>query len=120
MYGKRIIELRRKQGFTQAELAKIIGISRSALSLYEIEKREPDIDTLNRIASAFDVSIDYLLGHTNTKKNDDSKHDYFFFFFDHWTECKKRIRSKMQELFISEQDFQSETNIDIEKEISIE
>lgn len=39
MFGKRIVELRKRRGFTQAELAESIGISRSALSLYEIEKR---------------------------------------------------------------------------------
>ena len=62
MFGKRIMELRKSQGLTQAELAKSIGISRSALSLYEIEKREPDIDTLNKFASFFGRSVDYLLG----------------------------------------------------------
>lgn len=46
MFGKRIVELRKKLGLTQAELAGTLGISRSALSLYEIEKREPDIETL--------------------------------------------------------------------------
>ena len=67
MFGNRIIELRKEQGITQSELAKKIGISRSALSLYEIEKREPDIDTLNRLASYFNVWVDYLSGHSNQR-----------------------------------------------------
>ncbi len=62
MFGKRIVELRKKLGLTQAELAKAMGISRSALSLYEIEKREPDIETLRKLASLFNVSVDYILG----------------------------------------------------------
>lgn len=62
MFGKRIAELRKRHGLTQAELAKSIGISRSALSLYETEKREPDIETLSKFTSLFKVSTDYLLG----------------------------------------------------------
>ena len=62
MFGKRIVELRKRQGLTQAELARSIGISRSALSLYEIKKREPDIETLNKLASLFMVPVGYILG----------------------------------------------------------
>lgn len=62
MFGKRIVELRKRQGLTQAELARTMGISRSALSLYEIEKREPDIETLNKLASLFNVPVGYILG----------------------------------------------------------
>lgn len=70
MFGKRIMELRTEKGITQSELAKIIGISRSALSLYEIEKREPDIDTLNKLATFFDVWVDYLIGHSDQRNSD--------------------------------------------------
>lgn len=62
MFGKRIVELRKKEGITQVELAEKIGISRAALSLYELEKREPDINTLTKLASYFGVQVDYLLG----------------------------------------------------------
>ena len=62
MIGKRIAKLRKKMGLSQVELANYIGISRSSLSLYEIEKREPDGETLTRFANYFRVSTDYLLG----------------------------------------------------------
>jgi transcriptional regulator with XRE-family HTH domain len=62
MFGKRIVELRKKKGLTQSALSEILGISRSALSLYEIEKREPDINTLNNLASIFNVPVGYILG----------------------------------------------------------
>lgn len=77
MFGQRIVELRKGQGLTQTELAKTIGISRSALSLYEIEKREPDFKTLKKMASLFDVSVDYLLGRTNA--NDDIEQEEPFY-----------------------------------------
>ncbi len=62
MFGKRIVSLRKSKKMTQEELATALGISRSALSLYEIEKREPDTETLLKIASYFEVSADFLLG----------------------------------------------------------
>lgn len=62
MIGKRINELRKELELSQEELAKKIGVSRSALSLYEIDRREPDLETVKKIASLFGVTTDYLLG----------------------------------------------------------
>ena len=54
-------ELREKKGITQAELSKILKISPSSIGMYEQGRREPDSTTLKKIATFFDVSIDYLL-----------------------------------------------------------
>lgn len=62
MIGGKVAELRKEQGLNQKELAKKIGVSRSALSLYEIDRREPDLETVKKIASLFGVTTDYLLG----------------------------------------------------------
>lgn len=59
---RKIVELRKKRGITQEELAKRIGTTRSALSQYEIGTRNPDYETLQRIANYFDVTTDDLLG----------------------------------------------------------
>ncbi len=64
-YGQRIAALRDRQRWTQEELSKKLGISRAALSHYEKNRREPDYDTLNKLADVFQVSIDYLMGRTN-------------------------------------------------------
>lgn len=64
-YGNRIALLREKNALTQEELSSKLGISRASLSHYETSRREPDYDTINKIASFFNVSIDYLLGRTN-------------------------------------------------------
>ncbi|WP_171683262.1 helix-turn-helix domain-containing protein [Paenibacillus planticolens] len=64
-YGDRIALLREKRGLTQEELSNKIGISRASLSHYETSRREPDYETINKIATFFNVSIDYLLGRTN-------------------------------------------------------
>jgi transcriptional regulator with XRE-family HTH domain len=62
--GSRLAFLRDQRGLTQEELAASLGISRAALSHYEKSRREPDTETLGKIADLFQVSIDYLVGRT--------------------------------------------------------
>ena len=64
----RIKELRNEKGITQADLAKILKISDRAVGYYETGDREPDYTTLLKIAEYFDVSIDYLLGRVDVRK----------------------------------------------------
>ena len=59
-------QLRIKCGYTQGSLAHALGISRSAISMYENGNREPDFETLEKIADFFHVDMNYLLGHTKT------------------------------------------------------
>lgn len=61
MLLNKIRELRRKNRFTQKELANILGVSSSAVALWETGKREPDYETLVKISETFNVSLDYLL-----------------------------------------------------------
>jgi transcriptional regulator with XRE-family HTH domain len=61
-FGNRIAQLRDEKRLTQEELAQKVGINRAALSHYENNRREPDYETLQRIATFFHVSIDYLMG----------------------------------------------------------
>lgn len=58
-------KLRLSLGYTQAELADALGISRSRIGMYETGAREPDFETLEIIADFFNVDTDYLLGRTN-------------------------------------------------------
>ncbi|MFD0671297.1 helix-turn-helix domain-containing protein [Cohnella sp. GCM10027633] len=62
--GNRIAFLREQRGLTQEELATSLGISRAALSHYEKNRREPDTETLSKVADLFQVSLDYLAGRT--------------------------------------------------------
>lgn len=62
MFHRRIVELRKAKKITQEILAKQIGVTRSALSQYELGVRQPDYDIVKRIADYFGVSTDYLLG----------------------------------------------------------
>ncbi|PFZ12171.1 transcriptional regulator [Bacillus pseudomycoides] len=68
MLGKKIAELRKKQKLSQYDLAERLGFSRGKLANYEQGQREPDYDTLKKIADFFEVSTDYLLGRTEKKE----------------------------------------------------
>ncbi len=57
--------LRLSCGLTQVEMAEKLGISRSTIGMYETGAREPDFETLEKIADFFNVDIDYLLGRTD-------------------------------------------------------
>ena len=61
MLGPRIAALRRSRGLSQAQLAAKIGISPSAMGMYEQGRREPAADTIVILAKFFGVSTDYLL-----------------------------------------------------------
>ena len=61
MLGPRIASLRLTYGLSQAELAKRLHISSSAIGMYEQGRREPSVDTLIALSREFGVSLDYLL-----------------------------------------------------------
>lgn len=63
---QRLKEIREKKKLSQAELAKLLNISSSAVGMYEQNRRFPkDENMLKAIAGFFNVSIDYLLGLTD-------------------------------------------------------
>ena len=55
-------ELRQGKNLTQKDLSKILQISASTIGMYEQGRREPDHETLTKLADFFDVPTDYLLG----------------------------------------------------------
>ena len=66
VFGKRLKELRKANGYTIEQFANMVGISKSTLGYYENDKRMPDIEILARIADTLNVNADYLIGRTNT------------------------------------------------------
>ena len=61
MLGLRIALCRKARGMTQATLADRLGVSPSAVGMYEQGRREPSCDILILLSREFDVTIDYLL-----------------------------------------------------------
>lgn len=62
----RLRELRKSKNMTLKDIANILNVSESAISQYENNKREMDNASLAIIADYFHVTIDYLLGRTDS------------------------------------------------------
>lgn len=73
-FSEKLKQLRKVAGYTQEELASKIGVTPGSIGLYEQERREPDNDTLIKLASIFDVSIDTLLGLSTPDKKTRFEH----------------------------------------------
>ena len=55
-------EQRKLNGLTQRQMAEMLGIAQPSYIRYENGTSEPTLETLVKIADAFDISVDYLLG----------------------------------------------------------
>ena len=62
--GERIKYLREAKGLTQKDVATKLGLESAAISKYELNLREPNIEALKKLSEIFEVSTDFLLGLT--------------------------------------------------------
>ncbi|MCD3194207.1 helix-turn-helix transcriptional regulator [Clostridium botulinum C] len=69
-FGERLKQLRTDKNLTLDELKDYLNTTKASLSRYENNKREPKIDFANKVASFFNVSLDYILGATDEKHSD--------------------------------------------------
>ena len=70
-FSERLRELRKKENFTQVEVAEKLGISQPAYASWERGVKKPTQENLVKIAQVLNVSIDYLVGNSdeeNTNK----------------------------------------------------
>ncbi len=65
---QRLKEIREDRDLFQSDIAKKLKIKQQQYSEYEIGKRLIPINYLSELADIYDVSIDYLLGKTDTMK----------------------------------------------------
>ena len=73
-FAMRLKKLREQKKLNQTELANLLEVSNGSISKWERGDRQPDYETLERIADIFNVTIDYLLGRSDAKyKSDDSQ-----------------------------------------------
>lgn len=62
MFAEQIKKLRKGKGLTQTQFAAAFHVSNGTIAMWETGKRQPDMDTLDRLSDFFGVSLDYLLG----------------------------------------------------------
>ena len=60
-FGDKLIELRKKNGYSQEELAEKLGVSRQSVSKWESNNTYPETDKIIQIANLFDCSMDDLI-----------------------------------------------------------
>ena len=85
----RLKRLRKKNNYTLADVAKVLGVRTNTISRYETGKREPKIETWETLASFFKVPPYYLMG----LSNDGIK-----------KVCRKDLSPELQDMFDDIQD----------------
>lgn len=74
-YSDMLVFLRKRKGLSQQDLSKQIGISRSAIGMYETGKRVPDLETFEIFADFYNVDMNTLTG-MHLTKSDITKAEY--------------------------------------------
>lgn len=64
-FGERLSKCIKDAGYTQKQLADMIGITPVRLNYWIKDKRQPDIPMIKGLASALNVSSDYLIGNSS-------------------------------------------------------
>ena len=61
LLGEKLNQLRKSAGYTEQEVADILGVSSVTISSYERDMRKPSYENLIKIAGLYHVTLDYLL-----------------------------------------------------------
>lgn len=59
--SSRLQELRKEAGYSQEQLAEMLGVSRQAVSKWESGQTNPDINNVGRLSEIYDRSTDYII-----------------------------------------------------------
>lgn len=70
-FGQRLKTIRKKRNVTQKELAESLQLAQSTVANYENNTRFPSVEPLTMISDYLNVSIDYLLGISESEEKDD-------------------------------------------------
>ena len=62
LFEERIKMIRKLRGFTRAEFAKLLGVSRPLIAAYETGTREPSLKNLIALVQTLNIDTDWLLG----------------------------------------------------------
>lgn len=97
MNFERIISIRQNNELTQASIAKILNVSRSAYSLWEINKNVIPLEKLNDFCNYFDVSMDYVVGTSDERTGNFNKNQL------NKKEIGKRLKLTRKELKLTQE-----------------
>jgi len=63
-FGKRLLEVRKQKGFSQADLAKMLNSKAPVIGRYERGEATPSVEVALKLSKLLGVSLDYLAGKT--------------------------------------------------------
>lgn len=75
-FSRNLLNLRKERKITQENLANYLGVTKAAVSKWELNQSYPDITLLPIIAGYFDISIDELLGYEPYMEDEEVKKLY--------------------------------------------
>lgn len=75
IFADKLIDLRKKHGWSQEELAEKMDVTRQSVSKWESAQSVPDIEKIIRLSELFNVSTDYLLKDNNEAYNAEEKQE---------------------------------------------
>ncbi len=67
VFADRIKELRKKKGFSQAELAEAMGVHFAQVSRYERGETKPNAEAMTKLAQVLETSTDFLMNGTTNE-----------------------------------------------------
>lgn len=94
-FGEKLSRLRKESGYTQEQLAELLGVSRQSISKWESDLAYPETDKLIKMGELFACSMDYLLRDDVTEKriSDDKKESL-------WDGFKKQFHERKSERMV--------------------
>lgn len=95
--GDRIRLHRRRLGMTQKELAARVGVSPGTIGMYETNRREPDLETIRRLAEVLGVTVAELVGETATDMPREGRDELAFHHVDRLLDPDAPIRPSLKE-----------------------
>ena len=72
MYGEKIKAKRKAMGLSQEDLAEKLGVTRQAVSKWEMDRAQPTMTNLRELAEVFSVNMAYFIGEDDSKKEEPS------------------------------------------------
>lgn len=76
MLGEKLLQLRKKQGYSQQEVADMLSVTRQTISNWECDQAIPTIDKANTLAKLYNISLDVLLENDIDIMSNDQKNDF--------------------------------------------
>ncbi len=69
-FGKRLRSYRRSNDLTLQDMGKMLDVTFQCVSKWEKDESEPDIDTLKKLATIFNVTVDELIDFEHKERDD--------------------------------------------------